>query len=81
MKLKRISKFIVIFSLCFQFVILDSQESEDSTKKIEKKWGWEEGEAKSTIKKEINLENPVPTFLTQFQPVKQEFQSTPQWKI
>jgi hypothetical protein len=77
MKLKRISKFIVIFSLCFQFVILDSQESEDSTKQIEKKWGWEEGEAKSTIKKEINLENPVPTFLTQFQPVKQEFPINP----
>lgn len=64
-------------SLVLSFFYLYSQETEDITKKIEKKWGWEEGETKTTIKKELSLDNPVPVFLTQFQPAKQEFPINP----
>jgi len=57
--------------------VLYSQESEETTKKIEKKWGWEESDKKPVIKKEVTIDNPIPLFLTQFQPQKQEFPINP----
>lgn len=69
-----------ILSFSFLFLLnsltIHTQEAEDYTKKIEKIWGWEE-ETKSINKKEINIENPVPVFLSQFQPQKQEFPINP----
>ena len=69
-----------ILSFSFLFLLnsltIHTQEAEDYTKKIEMIWGWEE-ETKSINKKEINIENPVPVFLSQFQPQKQEFPINP----
>ena len=44
--------FFILLSVFF-CPVLYSQESEETTKKIEKKWGWEEGEKKPVIKKRI----------------------------
>ena len=68
--------FFILLSVFF-CPVLYSQESEETTKKIEKKWGWEEGEKKPVIKKEVTIDNPIPLFLTQFQPQKQEFSINP----
>lgn len=57
-------------------IFLLSQESDEFIKKTEKKWGWEE-ESVSVNKKNVSIENPVPVFLTQFQPQKQEFPINP----
>ncbi len=77
MKINALTITAIILTILFSAFYLSSQEAEDTTKKIEKKWGFEEGETKSTIKTEIILENPVPVFLTQFQPIKQEFPVNP----
>lgn len=77
MKINNLAIIVIILSIFSSIFYLGSQEAEDTTKKIEKKWGFEEGLPKTPIKKEVSLENPVPLFLTQFQPVKQEFPINP----
>lgn len=66
--------FTILLLLCYESY---PQESEENLKKIEKKWGWDEDKNKVEIKKEVTFYNPVPLFLTQFQPQKQEFPINP----
>ncbi|MBK8393951.1 MAG: hypothetical protein IPL26_01745 [Leptospiraceae bacterium] len=76
MKSLLLSLFYLGFGFTSFVFVLYSQETEDWTKRIEKKWGMED-DKKNEIQKKVKSENPIPVFLTQFQPVKQEFPVNP----
>ncbi|MBP7280451.1 MAG: hypothetical protein KBA66_02655 [Leptospiraceae bacterium] len=67
----------ITFGIGFIFFTLYSQEPEDNTKRIEKKWGMEDDDKKIVVKKAVTVDNPVPLFLTQFHPDKQEYPINP----